>query len=82
MPVEKVSMSLDADVLAQARERVGGRGVSAYVNEAVRRQLRRDALEEVLAGMRETNGPVDGEAMEEVRHLWPGPDDDVTRQLA
>ncbi len=26
-------MSLDAEVLAQTRERVGGRGVSAYVNE-------------------------------------------------
>ncbi|MDA8393036.1 MAG: hypothetical protein M0Z87_09635 [Actinomycetota bacterium] len=82
MPVEKVSMSLDADVLAQARERVGGRGVSAYVNDAVRRQLRRDALAEVLAEMREANGPVGDEEMEEVRRLWPGPDDDVTRQLA
>jgi Arc/MetJ family transcription regulator len=82
VPVEKVSMSLDADVLAQARERVGGRGVSAYVNEAVRRQLRRDALAEVLSEMRETNGPVGDEEMEEVRRLWPGPDDYVTRQLA
>lgn len=82
VPVEKVSVSLDADVLAQARERVGGRGVSAYVNEAVRRQLRSDALAEVLAAMRETNGPVGDEAMEEVRRLWPGPDNDVTGQLA
>ena len=82
MPVEKVSISLDSDVLAQTRERVGGRGVSAYVNEAVRRQLRRDALQEVLAEMRETNGPVSNEAMEEVRRLWPSPDDGVTRQLA
>lgn len=82
MSAEKVSLSLDAEVLAQARERVGGRGLSAYVNEAVRRQLRRDALEEVLAKMRETNGPVGDEAMQEVRRLWPRPDDDVTRQLA
>jgi Arc/MetJ family transcription regulator len=82
MPVEKVSMSLDAEVLAQTRERVGGRGVSAYVNEAVRRQLRRDALAEVLAEMREANGPVRDDAMEEVRRLWPGPDDEVARQPA
>jgi hypothetical protein len=32
--------------------------------------------------MRETNGPVGDEEMEEVRRLWPGPDDYVTRQLA
>ena len=48
----KVSMSLDAEVLAQTRERIGGRGVSAYVNGAVRRQLRRDALAEVPSEMR------------------------------
>ncbi|HEX3612739.1 MAG TPA: hypothetical protein VHU88_13715 [Sporichthyaceae bacterium] len=73
MTVSKVSMSLDADVLAQTRERVGGRGVSAYVNEAVRRQLRRDALADLLAEVREQNGPVPVERMEEVRRLWPGP---------
>lgn len=76
MAVAKVSMSLDEDVLAQARERVGGRGVSAYVNEAVRRQLRRDALAEVLAQMRAANGGVADEKMEEVRRLWPGSDDE------
>jgi Arc/MetJ family transcription regulator len=74
MPVAKVSMSLDAEVLAQARERVGGRGVSAYVNEAVRRQLRRDALADLLAEMRAANGPVDEELIEEVRRRWPSPD--------
>ena len=52
------------------------------VNEAVRRQLCRDALAEVLAEMREANGPVSDDAMEEVRRLWPGPDDEVARQPA
>jgi Arc/MetJ family transcription regulator len=82
VPVEKVSMSLDTEVLAQARERVGGRGVSAYVNDAVRRQLRRDALTEVLAEMREANGPVGDDAMEEVRRLWPGRGGEFARQPA
>jgi Arc/MetJ family transcription regulator len=68
-------MSLDADVLAQTRERVGGRGVSAYVNEALRRQLRRDALADLLAQMQATNGPVDNQLLDEVRRLWPGRDD-------
>lgn len=76
MTVAKVSMSLDADVLAQTRERAGGRGVSSYVNEAVRRQLRRDALSDLLAEMRAVNGPVAGKQMEEVRRLWPGTNDE------
>ncbi|MGQ0623649.1 MAG: hypothetical protein ACT4PP_03195 [Sporichthyaceae bacterium] len=82
MTVSKVSLSLDADVLAEARERVGGRGVSGYVNEALRRQLRRDALAELLAQMREQNGPVSTDAMEEVRRLWPGPADDIATRPA
>ncbi|MHB2021966.1 MAG: hypothetical protein ACYCO3_01345 [Mycobacteriales bacterium] len=82
MTVAKVSMSLDAEVLAQARERVGGRGVSSYVNEAVRRQLRRDALSDLLAEMRAANGPVADERMEEVRRLWPGTHDEVASRQA
>lgn len=73
---------MDAEVLAQARERVGGRGVSAYVNEAARRQLRRDALADLLAEMRAVNGQVADERMEEVRRLWPGPDDEVASRPA
>lgn len=82
MTVAKVSMSLDAEVLAQARERVGGRGVSSYVNEAVRRQLRRDALSDVLSEMRAANGPVPDERMEEVRRLWPSIHDDAASRQA
>ncbi|MGI8415403.1 MAG: hypothetical protein ACR2P2_04195 [Nakamurella sp.] len=77
MTVAKVSISLDTEVLAQARERVGGRGVSSYVNEAVRRQLRRDALSDVLTEMRAANGPVPDERMEEVRRLWSSTRDGV-----
>ena len=82
MTVAKVSMSLDVEVLAQARERVGGRGVSAYVNEAVRRQLRRDALADVLAQMRAVNGAVADAEMEEVRRRWPSSHDEAVSQPA
>jgi post-segregation antitoxin (ccd killing protein) len=77
MAVEKVSVSVEREVLAQARERVGGRGLSAYLSEALRRQLRRDALSDLLAELREANGPVSREDMEEVRRLWPAPGDEV-----
>jgi hypothetical protein len=47
--------------------------MSAYVNEAVRRQLRRDALAELLADLRDEHGPVPDNYVEEVRRLWPAP---------
>ena len=49
--------------------------MSAYVNEAVRRQLRRDALADLLAEMHAANSPVDDQLIEEVRRLWPRRDD-------
>ena len=71
MVVQKVSVSLEPEVVEAARERAGGRGMSAYVNEAVRRQLLRDALAELLADLRDEHGPVPDNYMEEVRRLWP-----------
>lgn len=79
MATAKVSMSLDIDVLAETRERAGERGVSAYVNEAVHRQLRRDALNDLLAAMRAEQGPVPDETMEEVRKQWPARDEERSR---
>lgn len=75
MGVEKVSVSLDQAVVEETRKRVGGRGLSAYVNEAVRRQLRRDALADLLTELADRHGPVPAEYMEEVRRLWPSPAD-------
>ncbi len=82
MAVEKVSVSLDTDVLAETRKRVGGRGLSAYLNDALRRQLRRDALSDLLAEMRQANGPVPQDRMEEVRRLWPAPGDEAVSKTA
>jgi Arc/MetJ family transcription regulator len=73
VPVQKVSVSLEHELVEAARERVGARGMSAYVNEALRRQLRRDALAELLVDLRDEHGPVPANYMEEVRRLWPAP---------
>ena len=75
MPVAKVSLSLDDDLVAAARSRVGGRGLSGYVNQALRRSLQRDRLLELLEQMEATAGPVDPEILEEVRRAWPAPDE-------
>jgi len=79
MPIAKVSLSLDDDLVAAARQRVGGRGLSGYVNEALRRRLQRDRLTELLAEMDAEAGPIDPAVLEEARRAWPDPTDAAHR---
>lgn len=72
MAVSKVSLSIDVDVLAEARERAGRRELSAYVSEALRRQLQHDRLGELLAEMQTESGPIPDDVMEEAREVWRG----------
>lgn len=71
MPTEKLSLTLEQDVVAQAREKAGTRGLSAYVNEAVRKQLQHERIVAYLAELDEEFGPVPEAVMEEVRTEWP-----------
>jgi Arc/MetJ family transcription regulator len=71
--VGKVSLSIEEDLLAEARARAGRRELSSYVNEALRRQLQRDRLTELLAEMEAESGPIPDDVMEEARRLWRGP---------
>lgn len=73
MTASKVSLSIDQTVLAEARARAGRRELSAYVNNALRRQLQHDRLGELLAQMEAESGPIPDEVMEEARKLWRGP---------
>ena len=70
MAVSKVSLSIDEDVLAEARTRAGRRELSSYVNEALRRQLQRDRLGELLAEMDDESGPIPDDVLEEARKPW------------
>lgn len=70
MAVSKVSLSIDEEVLAEARDRAGHRELSSYVNEALRRQLQRDRLGELLAGMDDESGPIPDDLLEEARKPW------------
>ena len=66
MPVEKVSLSLEADVVAEARAEAGG-NLSAYVNEAVEARLRNRHLRRVLDEFRHEFPPLDPEEDARVR---------------
>lgn len=71
--MSKVSLSIESDVLSEARERAGRRELSGYVSEALRRQLQHDRLGELLAEMAAESGPIPDDVMEEARQPWRAP---------
>ena len=73
MAVTKVSLSLDRELVEQARTLAGSRGLSALVNEALRVQLQHERVRRLLNEMDDEYGPVPEHVMEEVRQEWPDP---------
>ncbi len=73
MATAKTSLTLDKALLAAARELVGRRGLSRYVNRALRHQLQRDRLVGLLDELEREAGPIEPRVMEEVRRSWPAP---------
>ena len=80
MVVSKVSLSIDENVLAEARERVGRRQLSSYVTAALQRQLQHDRLAELLAAMDVEAGPVPDDLLKEARELWQSADGERRRR--
>jgi Arc/MetJ family transcription regulator len=80
MATEKVSLTLEEELVAEAREAVGVRGLSGYVNRALRHQLQRDRLAGLLAELEQETGPIEPELMEEVRRAWPAPGEKVSKR--
>ena len=62
-PTCGISVSLTAGTLQAIRERVGKRGVSAYLEKAAQRQIERDNLDELIADFDKAHGPADPEAV-------------------
>ncbi|MEW2623962.1 hypothetical protein [Streptomyces sp. NPDC048106] len=54
---------MTAGTLQAIRERVGKRGVSAYLEKAAQRQIERDNLDEVIAEFDKLHGPADPAAV-------------------
>jgi hypothetical protein len=81
MATEKVSLTLEEELVAEAREAVGVRGLSGYyVNRALRHQLQRDRLAGLLAELEQETGPIEPELMEEVRRAWPAPGEKISKR--
>jgi hypothetical protein len=80
MSIEKVSLTLEEELVAEARAVAGARGLSGYVNGALRHQLQRDRLAGLLAELELEHGPIDPQVMEEVRQAWPAPGEKAARR--
>ena len=70
MTVEKVSLSLDAELVTTARRVAGHRGLSALVNDALRIKLQHERLRAVLAEMDAEFGPVPAQELDRARLAW------------
>jgi hypothetical protein len=53
------SVSLRTETLDEVRSRAGRQGVSAYIEQAVQRQLQREAIDEYIAASEAGHGPLD-----------------------
>ena len=67
---EKVSLTIEADVLHRVRDRVEPGKVSAYATMALRRQLERDGLDDLIDQLVELNGPLDADAVVRYVDEW------------
>jgi hypothetical protein len=70
----KVSVSLPSPLVERIRKKVGARGVSRYVAQALEQEERREALRGWLTDQDRRHGPVPDEVMQEVRRQWLGVD--------
>lgn len=73
MPTDKLSATVDAGLLAEVRAQAGQRGLSAFVAVALRHELDRVRLRELLDDLAEELGPPDedmvGDAMDTLHAL-------------
>lgn len=77
-PVRPVSVSLHEGTIAALKERTGKRGMSAYVEALIQRQLERDKLRELIEEAEAEHGPVDHVAVESKRAILRGDAADTT----
>lgn len=71
-PVRPVSVSLHEGTIAALKARTGKRGMSAYVEALVQRQLERDRLRELIEDAEAAHGPTDQAAVESKRAILRG----------
>lgn len=72
-PTRKYSVSMPQDIAEAARSRSGPSGLSSYVTAAVRRQLERDNLNDLIAVPEAEHGSITAEEIEATRQALRHP---------
>jgi Arc/MetJ family transcription regulator len=78
MGMKKVSVTLDADLVAEIKSEVGVRGFSAYLNDTIKRRRQHERLRGLLNELDEQFGPVPDEVRTQVAKEW----DEFERRVA
>lgn len=65
MATRKISVTVEEELVDAVQGRVGIRGVSRFVTRAIRHELEREELGELLAALEHTLGPPDEELVAE-----------------
>jgi len=72
MSTQPVSATLTQERVAEAKARVGERGFSRYLDEALARQLQFDRLADLEADLAREFGPIPEAALRRVAEMeWP-----------
>jgi hypothetical protein len=70
-PAAKLSVSIPQELAAAVRRRVGARGLSGFVAQALAHELEREQLGSFLAEMDAARGPVSSAEVAKARRAWP-----------
>ena len=81
MATTRITISLDAELLAELKSRVGPGEVSSYVVEAVRARLRKDPILELLDTLDELYGPLTDEEIAQGEREWSEMNERLSRAL-
>ena len=68
-PMVNISATVPRRILEQVRERVGRRGLSAFISGSLERELKRIYLQEFIDEAIKVHGPLDEEEVERFRRL-------------
>jgi hypothetical protein len=68
--MKKVSVTLDADLVAEIKTELGEGQFSAYLNETIKRRRQYERLRRYLAELDEEFGPVPDEVRHQVEKEW------------
>jgi len=73
MAMKKVSVTLDADLVAEIKTELGERGFSRYVNDTLALRMQQRRLEQLEQELEQEYGPIPDEVQREIdSHDWPG----------